>query len=182
MHDDGGHAGMHQHLIMSCNVWNNICCRFLPNNPHTYPGIIYTGDTIFSLSITWAVWVHNSNAVSAEYSGAVDTCILNIERDGGILFSWKVSPQWQRFMLSVFLCWIYSWSEDSHSNPYSFSALSNVWLCCSLHWYHIFSLSFPCGVHCVVGFMFNTQNVSPCLSFHPSNVNLSSVYTFAYLV
>ncbi|XP_078137506.1 gamma-secretase-activating protein isoform X3 [Sander vitreus] len=24
-----------------------------------------------------------------EYSGAVDTCILNIERDGGILYSWK---------------------------------------------------------------------------------------------
>lgn len=112
-------------LCLVTSIWNNICCRFLPNNPHTYPGIIYT-DTIFSLSIAWAVWVHNSNAVSAEYSGAVDTCILNIERDGGILFSWKVSPQWQRFMLSVFLCWIYSWSEDSHSNPYSFSALSSV--------------------------------------------------------
>lgn len=30
-------------------------------------------------------------AVSAEYFGAVDACLLNIERDGGILFSWKVS-------------------------------------------------------------------------------------------
>lgn len=29
--------------------------------------------------------------VSAEYFGAVDACLLNIERDGGILFSWKVS-------------------------------------------------------------------------------------------
>lgn len=29
--------------------------------------------------------------VSTEYSEAVDTCILNIERDGGILYSWKAS-------------------------------------------------------------------------------------------
>ncbi|XP_029902094.1 gamma-secretase-activating protein isoform X2 [Myripristis murdjan] len=29
------------------------------------------------------------SGVSAEYSGPVDTCILNIERGGGILYSWK---------------------------------------------------------------------------------------------
>lgn len=31
--------------------------------------------------------------VSAEYSGAVDACILNIEKDGSILFSWKVNSK-----------------------------------------------------------------------------------------
>lgn len=29
--------------------------------------------------------------VSAEYMGAVDASILNIEKDGSILFSWKVN-------------------------------------------------------------------------------------------
>jgi hypothetical protein len=28
---------------------------------------------------------------SADYSGAVDTRIVNVERDGGILYSWKVT-------------------------------------------------------------------------------------------
>lgn len=31
--------------------------------------------------------------VSAEYSGAVDASILNIEKDGSILFSWKVNAK-----------------------------------------------------------------------------------------
>lgn len=31
------------------------------------------------------------HGMSAEYCGAVDACILNIEKDGGILFSWEVS-------------------------------------------------------------------------------------------
>lgn len=31
------------------------------------------------------------HAMSAEYCGAVDACILNIEKDGSILFSWEVS-------------------------------------------------------------------------------------------
>lgn len=36
--------------------------------------------------------LHDCDAVSAaEYSGAVDACILNIERDGSLLFSWKVT-------------------------------------------------------------------------------------------
>lgn len=30
------------------------------------------------------------HAMPAEYCGAVDACILNIEKDGGILFSWEV--------------------------------------------------------------------------------------------
>jgi hypothetical protein len=33
---------------------------------------------------------------STEYSGIVDTRILNIERDGGVLYSWKVSGHWAR--------------------------------------------------------------------------------------
>lgn len=31
------------------------------------------------------------HAMSAEYCGTVDACILNLEKDGGILFSWEVS-------------------------------------------------------------------------------------------
>lgn len=128
-------------------ILNTIYCRFLPNNPHTsghFTSVTYTGNIIFSLSITWDVWVHNNNnAVSAEYSGAVDTCILNIERDGGILFSWKVSPQWQRLMISV------SYAEYIHGVRTAIlilihSVLFPVWLCCSLHWYHIF---FTCWIY-----------------------------------
>ena len=34
---------------------------------------------------------HQCDCCFAEYSNAVETQIINIERDGGVLYSWKVS-------------------------------------------------------------------------------------------
>lgn len=114
-------------ILCLFNININACCRCFPNKSlslrlsltHTFVNlisVIYNGNTIISAHTP--AWLHSNanNAVSAEYSGEVDACILNIERDGGILFSWKVSPQCS-------LCKIYPGSEHRHCNAHPFSAL-----------------------------------------------------------
>lgn len=103
MHDNGGYPGISL-CLMTLILHNTDSCRII--HLHIWALFmqlnIHWKHTIFLLRLTAEkVCLHYSNDVSAEYSGAVDTRILNIERDGSILFCWKVSPRWQHCIPSV---------------------------------------------------------------------------------
>ncbi|XP_055367500.1 gamma-secretase-activating protein isoform X2 [Betta splendens] len=71
-------------------MWVVVCKGIIGHTEHHMQG------HVSHCFATQPVWVSANDAACAEYSSAVDTRILNIERDGHILYSWKGATETTR--------------------------------------------------------------------------------------